>query len=90
MKYQKKMNNQLLQLYEEPDNLRQFKHPVYKRKFRFLTNKKVLNLAKKTSKKIINSKYDQIVVIESGSRPFAEICKKLIANKRKKSSIALF
>jgi len=76
------MNNQLLQLYEEPDNLRQFKHPVYKRKFRFLTNKKVLNLAKKTSKKIINSKYDQIVVIESGSRPFAEICKKLIANKK--------
>ena len=77
------MVTSLKELFGDVDNLSYFVHPKYKEHFSFLSDKKIIILAQKISKKIINSPYEKIIVIESGASPFARLCEELIAKQKK-------
>ena len=67
------MNN----LFGIVDNLSMFVHPKFNEKFKFMDNKQSIELARKVLDKFIESGYQNIVVIESGTSPLIEIIKKL-------------
>jgi hypothetical protein len=77
------MVNRLPEIYGYPDNLRSFLHPKYKKHFNFVSYKELGVLAKKIGRKIVLSDYNQVLVVESGASPFANLCKKMIGNKKK-------
>ena len=66
------------QLYGEVDNLAFFVHPVYQRRFEFLSDEKVFESAQKIAAKIERSDYRNVVVSETGARPLAYLCERLL------------
>jgi hypothetical protein len=81
------IKNQINNLFKREDNLSLFKHPEYKKRFYFLDNKKIIFLAKKTSRAIIRSNCKNILVNETGATVFANICKELIDRKYPRNQI---
>lgn len=68
-------------LYAPVDNLSHFVHPVYNRRFSFMTEKAVLELAVKVVESLERSSIQTVIISESGAAPLARICEK-IASKR--------
>src|SRR3989344_7613 len=66
------------QLYGEVDNLTFFVHPVYHRKFDFLSDEKLLGSAQQIAARIEKSDYRNVVVSETGARPLAYVCERLL------------
>lgn len=66
------------QLYGEVDNLTEFVHPVYQRTFDFLPDEKLLESAQQMAGRIERSGYRNVVVSETGARPLAYVCERLL------------
>ncbi len=64
-------------LFGKVDNLEMFIHPKFNEKFKFMNDKQSITLAKDVLDGFINSGYEQIVVIESGTSPLISIIKQL-------------
>lgn len=71
--------------YKEIDNISSFTHPLFNEKFRYMNDIESVDLSIKILNKFINSNYDNIVIIESGTSPLLNIIKKL--EKYKNSDI---
>lgn len=69
----------LEKLYGDVRNLTRFRHPVYKRTFRFLTDAEVVRYARKLADHIRASGIHRIVVSETGASPLARVCERLLA-----------
>ena len=69
------------ELYGEVDNLSRFTHPTLGKTF-YMSDEKLIELAKKIVNEIKSSDYRNIVVCETGSRPLAMVCEKLISQSK--------
>jgi hypothetical protein len=68
------------QLYGEVDNLSSFTHPTLG-KTTYMSDEKLVELATKIVSKIERSEYRSVVVCETGSRPLAMVCEKLLRER---------
>lgn len=75
------------ELFGKVDNLEMFIHPKFNESFKFMNDKQSITLAKDILDGFINSGYEQVVVIESGTSPLISIVKKL--EKYKSSNLKL-
>lgn len=75
------------ELFGKVDNLESFTHPKFNEKFKFMNEKQSINLAKKVLDKFLESGYEHVVVIESGTSPLISIMKRL--EKYQKSNLKL-
>ena len=64
-------------LFGKVDNLEMFIHPQFNEGFKFMNDKQSIALAKEVLNGFLNSGYEQIVVIESGTSPLVSIIKNL-------------
>lgn len=77
-------NTQVLEtLFGEVHNLTCFVHPKYKKRYRFLTNRKIGQYATQLVQVIRDSGFRRIVVAETGASPLAFLCQKLLADDGK-------
>ncbi|MFH1638354.1 MAG: hypothetical protein ABIB71_08065 [Candidatus Woesearchaeota archaeon] len=67
-------------LYGAVDNLECFVHPSYKRRFSFMSDDMVLDVARIMADKIKDSCYKSIVVSETGATLLANICEELVGD----------
>lgn len=74
-------------LFGKVDNLEMFIHPKFNESFKFMNDKQSITLAKDVLEGFLNSGYEQIVVIESGTSPLISIIKSL--EKYKNSNLKL-
>ncbi|MFH1585952.1 MAG: hypothetical protein ABIB79_04245 [archaeon] len=77
------MVNKINEVYGDFDNLTYFLHPKYKRHFQFLSNPRLIELSRRLANKIESSNYNNILVVESGASPFANLCKDTIKKNKK-------
>lgn len=64
--------------YAQPiDNLSAFTHPTYRQQFRYMNDKEGVALAHALLGKFVESGYQRIVVIESGTSPLIQIIRRL-------------
>ena len=70
--------NTIAQLYGKVDNLECFVHPEYGRSFSHLSDEGVIRLAEKIARGIRESGRRQIVVSETGARPLAYVCERIL------------
>jgi len=62
-------------LFGKVNNLENFLHPKFNEKFKFMDEKKSVDLARKILEEFLKSGYKNIVIIESGTSPLIEIIK---------------
>lgn len=64
--------------YAQPiDNLSAFTHPTYHQQFRYMNDKEGVALAHRLLDKFVESEYQHIVIIESGTSPLIQIIRRL-------------
>lgn len=76
--------DKIAEIYGEFNNLECFVHPIYKKRFKFLTIPQTVNLAKKVVTKIKESNHNIVIYPECGVSPFIDICKKIAISKKLK------
>lgn len=64
-------------VFGEVNNLDMFVHPKFNQKFKFMNAKQSIEIAKKVLNQLLQSGFQNIVVIESGTSPLITIMKKL-------------
>ena len=74
-------------LFGEVNNLDMFVHPKFNQKFKFMNDKQSVELAKKVLNQLIQSGFQNVVVIESGTSPLITIMKKLKEYKTAKINL---
>lgn len=73
------------QLFGKVDNLNMFIHPKFNEKFKFMNEKQSVELSNKILSEFINSGFENIVVIESGTSPLISLIR-----KKQKANLNLF
>lgn len=72
------MVNLINQLYPKVDNLTQFIHPKYHKKFGYLSSEKIVWIAKKLAEKIKKSWINKLLIVECGVSPLANLIIKVL------------